>query len=55
MAAVRSRRSFTDDVQFSAEDATRSDREFLWQVIEAVIQAGATTINLPDTVGLLDA
>jgi 2-isopropylmalate synthase len=38
-------------VQFSAEDATRSDPTFLWQVIEAVIQSGATTINLPDTVG----
>ena len=44
-------RNFTEDVQFSAEDATRSDPTFLWQVIEAVIQSGATTINLPDTVG----
>src|SRR3954463_9441383 len=51
MAAVRRARQFTDDVQFSAEDATRSDPQFLWQVIEAVIQSGATTINLPDTVG----
>ena len=51
MAAVRLARNFTDDVQFSAEDATRSDPHFLWQVIEAVIQAGAKTINLPDTVG----
>src|SRR6187455_2329587 len=51
MAAVRLARQFTDDVQFSAEDATRSDPEFLWQVIEAVIQSGAKTINLPDTVG----
>ncbi len=51
MAAVRLARDFTDDVQFSAEDATRSDPKFLWQVIEAVIQSGATTINLPDTVG----
>jgi 2-isopropylmalate synthase len=51
MAAVRLARNFTDDVQFSAEDATRSDPGFLWQTIEAVIQAGATTINLPDTVG----
>ena len=51
MAAVRRARTFTDDVQFSAEDATRSDPQFLWQVIEAVIQAGAKTINLPDTVG----
>jgi len=51
MAAVRLARQFTDDVQFSAEDATRSDPQFLWQVIEAVIQSGAKTINLPDTVG----
>ena len=51
MSAVRLARNFTDDVQFSAEDATRSDPTFLWQMIEAVIQAGAKTINLPDTVG----
>ena len=44
-------RNHTDDVQFSAEDATRSDPDFLCQVIEAVIQSGAKTINLPDTVG----
>jgi 2-isopropylmalate synthase len=50
-AAVRLARGHTDDVQFSAEDATRSDPEFLWRVVEAVIQAGAKTINLPDTVG----
>lgn len=49
--AVSRARNFTDDVQFSAEDATRSDFEFLCQVIEQVIAAGATTINLPDTVG----
>ena len=51
VAAVRQARQYTDDVQFSAEDATRSDLEFLCRVIEAVIEAGATTINLPDTVG----
>lgn len=51
IAAVRRARQYTDDVQFSAEDATRSDPEFLWRVVEAVIQAGAKTINLPDTVG----
>jgi 2-isopropylmalate synthase len=51
IAAVRRARQYTDDVQFSAEDATRSDSEFLWRVCEAVIQAGAKTINLPDTVG----
>src|SRR6185312_14383194 len=45
MAAVRLARNHTDDVQFSAEDATRSDPDFLCQVIEAVIQAGAKTIN----------
>jgi 2-isopropylmalate synthase len=51
MSAVRLARNYTDDVQFSAEDATRSDPEFLWRVVEAVIQSGAKTINLPDTVG----
>jgi 2-isopropylmalate synthase len=51
MAAVKQAREYTDDVQFSAEDATRTDPAFLWQVIEAVIQSGAKTINLPDTVG----
>jgi len=49
--AVRLARRYTDDVEFSAEDATRSDRDFLCRVIEAVIAAGATTVNLPDTVG----
>src|SRR6187200_840457 len=49
--AVTQARQFTDDVQFSAEDATRSDMPYLTSVIEAVIAAGATTINLPDTVG----
>ena len=44
-------RQFTDDVEFSAEDATRSDLDFLCRVVEAVIDAGATTVNLPDTVG----
>src|SRR5262245_29182760 len=44
-------RQYTDDVEFSAEDATRSDRDFLCRVVEAVIKAGATTVNLPDTVG----
>jgi 2-isopropylmalate synthase len=49
--AVRLARRSTDDVEFSAEDATRSDVDFLCRVVEAVIDAGATTINLPDTVG----
>jgi len=44
-------KSFTTDVEFSAEDATRSDPEFLYEVLEAAIAAGATTINIPDTVG----
>jgi 2-isopropylmalate synthase len=49
--AVTRARTYTDDVEFSAEDATRSDFDFLCCVIEAVVAAGATTINLPDTVG----
>jgi 2-isopropylmalate synthase len=49
--AVRLARRFTDDVEFSAEDATRSDPDFLCRVIEAVIREGCTTVNLPDTVG----
>jgi 2-isopropylmalate synthase len=44
-------RRFTDDVEWSAMDATRSDLTFLCQAVEAAIAAGATTINLPDTVG----
>ncbi len=51
VAAVRQARQYTDDVQFSAEDATRSDLDFLCRVVEAVIAAGCTTVNLPDTVG----
>ena len=50
-AAVKQARKYTDDVQFSAEDATRSDMDFLAHIVEVVIKAGATTINLPDTVG----
>ena len=49
--AVRYARHHTFDVEFSAEDATRSDLDFLCRVVEAVIKVGATTINLPDTVG----
>jgi 2-isopropylmalate synthase len=51
VSAVRHARRYTDDVQFSAEDATRSDLDFLCRVVEAVIAAGCTTVNLPDTVG----
>ncbi len=50
-AAVRRARRHVDDVEFSAEDATRSDPDFLVAVVEAVVEAGATTVNLPDTVG----
>ncbi|MEW6421750.1 MAG: 2-isopropylmalate synthase [Deinococcota bacterium] len=49
--AVRLARSFVDDVEFSAEDATRSDRDFLARIFRAAVEAGATTINVPDTVG----
>lgn len=49
--AVRLARARCEDVEFSAEDATRSDITFLCQVLEAVIEAGAGTINIPDTVG----
>jgi len=49
--AVRRARRYTSNVEFSAMDATRSDREFLATVIEAVIDAGAATVNIPDTVG----
>ncbi len=51
VAGVSLARQATDDVEFSAEDATRSDMDFLCRVVEAVIKAGATTVNLPDTVG----
>jgi 2-isopropylmalate synthase len=51
VAAIHRARRYTDDVQFSAEDATRSDPAFLCRVVEEVISAGCTTINLPDTVG----
>ena len=49
--AVARGRRYVDDVEFSAEDATRSDVDYLCAVVTAVIQAGATTVNLPDTVG----
>ncbi len=49
--AVRMAKSFTDDVEFSAEDATRSDLDYLCKVIAAVIDEGATVVNIPDTVG----
>ncbi len=49
--AVEYAKSFVDDVEFSCEDAGRSEMEFLKEIISAVIEAGATTINIPDTVG----
>ncbi|WP_221088557.1 2-isopropylmalate synthase [Deinococcus aquaedulcis] len=49
--AVTYARSFVDDVEFSAEDATRSAPEFLIRIFQAAVEAGATTINIPDTVG----
>ena len=49
--AVKHARNYTDDVEFSCEDASRSERDFLCRVIEATIKAGARTINIPDTVG----
>ena len=49
--AVKRARQYTDDVEFSAEDAGRSEMDFLCRIVEAAIDAGATTINVPDTVG----
>ncbi len=49
--AVSYAKTFTDNVEFSSEDGSRSDRDFLCKVFEAAIEAGATTVNLPDTVG----
>ncbi len=51
VAAVALARNYTDDVEFSAEDATRTDPDYLEQVSRAVVEAGARTVNLPDTVG----
>ena len=48
---VRLAKSLCNDVEFSPEDATRTDHEFLVQVVQAVVDAGATTVNIPDTVG----
>ncbi|MEO1840757.1 MAG: 2-isopropylmalate synthase [Pseudomonadota bacterium] len=49
--SVKQAKNSTGDVEFSPEDAGRSDEDFLCQILEAVIDAGATTINIPDTVG----
>ena len=49
--AVKWARKWTDNVEFSPEDAGRSDPDFLCRILEAVIDAGASTLNIPDTVG----
>ena len=49
--SVKYAKKYCPDIEFSPEDATRSEREFLFKVIEAVIDTGATTVNIPDTVG----
>jgi 2-isopropylmalate synthase len=49
--AVQFAKSLCDDVEFSPEDATRTDPDFLCQILEAVVEAGASTLNIPDTVG----
>jgi 2-isopropylmalate synthase len=51
VAAVKRARQYTNNVEFSAEDAGRSELDFLCRIFEAVIDAGATTLNVPDTVG----
>jgi 2-isopropylmalate synthase len=51
VTAVKQARKYTDDVEFSPEDAVRSETDFLVRILEAVIDVGATTINIPDTVG----
>lgn len=49
--AVRHAKQFTDDIEYFMEDSGRADRDYVYQVVEAVIAAGATTINVPDTTG----
>jgi 2-isopropylmalate synthase len=49
--SVRLARSLVDDIEFSPEDATRADRDFLVEMVRVAVEAGATTINMPDTVG----
>ncbi len=53
VAAVKFAKSFTDDVEFSPEDACRSEMSFLVEILTAVVEAGATTLNIPDTVGYI--
>ncbi|MCB0877327.1 MAG: 2-isopropylmalate synthase, partial [Solirubrobacterales bacterium] len=49
--AVRHAKKYVSDIEFSPMDATRSDREFVYQILQAAIEEGATTVNIPDTVG----
>lgn len=49
--AIRAARNFVDEVEFSAEDATRSDIDFICEIFDAAVEAGATVLNIPDTVG----
>src|SRR5256714_6915808 len=49
--SIRQAREYTNDVEFSPEDASRTELEFLQEIVHAAIEAGATTINMPDTVG----
>src|SRR5687767_5831752 len=51
IAGVKRAAAYCDDIEFSPEDAARTERDFLCQVVEAAINAGATTVNIPDTVG----
>src|ERR1700719_856304 len=51
VSSVTRARNYTDDVEWSSEDGTRTERDFLCRCVEAAINAGATTINIPDTVG----
>jgi 2-isopropylmalate synthase len=51
IAAVKTARQYTDDVEFYCEDSGRADKEYLFHIVEAVIDAGATTVNIPDTTG----
>ncbi|MCP4631357.1 MAG: 2-isopropylmalate synthase, partial [candidate division Zixibacteria bacterium] len=51
VAAVKRAKSYTPNVEFSPMDASRSDRDYLVEMVQAVIDAGATTVNIPDTVG----
>ncbi|MDP3789524.1 MAG: 2-isopropylmalate synthase [Candidatus Omnitrophota bacterium] len=51
VSSVKYAKKLAEDIEFSPEDASRTDKEFLYQVVRAVIDAGATTVNIPDTVG----